>query len=824
MTLFFAGNLFAFTPTFYVGDGVTGQATQCLTPNYNTITGALENIYSNNIPNSLIILCEGTYKEDVFLSSELGITLMGENENVILEGLDNENSVISILYGKKFFLKNLKINSDSLYGIFSIQSENINLEDIEINLSSSTIKDENSSGINFSYSDNVTLKNKIEINVSSKDKDKITGITINNSQVSLEAEDLIIENLFSTNNSAIIYGLEIIDSEVDLKENIKIKNISGLEAIGILIDNSEINNTSQISINSEKIDSMSISKGIEIKNNSQININGDTIINLLEIGNGNSEAYGLFLENTQIPSFGEISLYDIRGDYISKGIYIKDTDAFFIKEIIFSENKTNDQTTFVEIINSSGDISEIYDSEESFTNYSNFKYIHLKENSDIRINKFNIYSGDAFPECLYIEENSKIEITNGNFQNCLTGSIKNKDSQIILKETNNFNENKIISFQSNDSKIEVYKPVNLSFYKNGNKINLDLIKFYNEDGYYTNIFLQNKSDVKIDLLYYKLAFNNGIADTKEYKSYGIKTIYDRINENPEYISLEGYQENSYNIETQEMPTEFIEMRAKDGEATETSNHFSVVEKECSVIKSNTYKCYDIKKSDSINGTDYEIDFKIPVSWIIANELKGDNISLYHYENGNYKKLNTEKKEMINNYQKYTANIESFSEFKIGGEETTEESSSSQTNDSSSQDTTTNNDTNTVDQNNNTPETPDQNITTPETIDENKECNITCDPVYEYLDIDNCECIDISDRVGCRIECGPGYTVDRENCECVEIVLEGVKTGIKFFNGVLYIVLIIVIIILSIIVFKKKKPKMRKNDTHNPKNKKNTRRK
>lgn len=341
------------------------------------------------------------------------------------------------------------------------------------------------------------------------------------------------------------------------------------------------------------------------------------------------------------------------------------------------------------------------------------------------------------------------------------------------------------------------------------------------------MFLQDKSDVKVDLLYYKLAFNNGIADAKEYKSYGIKAIYDRINENPEYISLEEYQEDSYNIELQEMPTEFIEMRAKDGEATETSNHFSVVEKECSVIESNTYKCYDIKKSDSINGTDYEIDFKIPVSWIIANELKGDNISLYHYENGSYKKLDTEKKEMIDNYQKYTANIESFSEFKIGGEETTEDSSSSQTNDSSSQDTTTNNDTNTVDQNNTTPETPDQNITTTETINENKECNITCDPDYEYLDIDNCECIDISDRVGCNIRCGPGYTVDRENCECVEIVLEGVKTGTKFFNGVLYIVLIIIIIILSIIVLKKKKPikpKMKKNDSNNPKNKKNTRRK
>jgi PGF-pre-PGF domain-containing protein len=809
MTLFFAGNLFAFTPTFYVGDGVTGQATQCLTPNYNKITDALENIYSNNIPNSLIILCEGTYKEDVFLSSELGITLMGENENVILEGLDNENSVISILYGKNFFLKNLKINSDSLYGIFSIQSENINLEDIEINLSSSTIQDENSSGINFSYSDNVTLKNKIEINVSSKDKDKITGITINNSQVSFEAEDLIIENLFSTNNSAIIYGLEIIDSEVDLKENIKIKNISGLEAIGILIDNSEINNTSQISINSEKIDSMSISKGIEIKNNSQININGDTIINLLEIGNGNSEAYGLFLENTQIPSFGEISLYDIRGDYISKGIYIKDTDAFFIKEIIFSENKTNDQTTFVEIINSSGDISDIYDSEESFTNYEKFKFLHLKENSDIRINKFNIYSGDAFPECLYVEENSIIEITNGNFQNCLLSSIKNKDSEIILRKTSNFNPNKLLSFQSNNSKIEVYKPVNLSFYKNGSKINLDLIKFYNEDGYSSNIFLQNKSDLKIDLLYYKIYFEDGIADAKEYKSYSVKAIYDRINENPEYISLNGYQEASYNIDVKEMPTEFIEMRAKDGEATEISNHFSVVEKECSLIEKDTYKCYDIKKSDSINGTDYEIDFKIPVSWIIANEFKGNKIFLYHYENGSYKKLDTEKKEMIDNYQKYTAKIDSFSEFKIGGEETEESSNNSSSNGTTENTTSTENnsvDNNTIDEN---ITVPDNNIITPQENIPTEECNITCDPDYEYLDIDNCECIDISDRLGCRIECGPGYTVDRENCKCVQIVLEGVKTGTKFFNGVFYIILIIIIVVLSILLLKKKKIKNKK---------------
>jgi hypothetical protein len=140
-SLFFASNILAFTPNFYVGDGVHGVLPQCQTPNYDTITKALENIYDNNISNSVITVCEGTYNEDIRLFSNLKISIIGENNNVIIQGVNNETSPVSLFIVYNFYLKNLFINTNSDLVIAAVQSNNITLENIENNIKKTSTTD-----------------------------------------------------------------------------------------------------------------------------------------------------------------------------------------------------------------------------------------------------------------------------------------------------------------------------------------------------------------------------------------------------------------------------------------------------------------------------------------------------------------------------------------------------------------------------------------------------------------------------------------------------------------------------------------------------------
>lgn len=90
--ILFTQNIFAFSPTFYVSYGFSGQASQCQSPNYLSINSAIVDIRNQSIQNPTIILCEGTYIENIDLSYSNNFSLIGENENVIIKSFAQESS------------------------------------------------------------------------------------------------------------------------------------------------------------------------------------------------------------------------------------------------------------------------------------------------------------------------------------------------------------------------------------------------------------------------------------------------------------------------------------------------------------------------------------------------------------------------------------------------------------------------------------------------------------------------------------------------------------------------------------------------------------
>ncbi len=814
LILFFANNLFAFTPTFYIGDGVSGQSPQCQTPTYNSTSLAILDIKSQGITSANLIVCEGTYQEQIIIADMSNIFLIGENENVFITSQISTTAGIVVTRSEAILIKNIDITSNSKNAIMITDSENIILE----NINAHDIQDQYDSGealsvILINNSENITLKGNINIESIRKANKEINALEIKYSDdIKIQEGNLIINDIksTSTDSTAILNGIKLLNSNLTSTSPITITDVQGKKYTnGIFLDN----NSSLIILagetNINNLDGFQEVKGINLINQSTLVTSAK--ININKIGFEHSKSYGIFSNKSNIGSFIEINLSEIKGDLETYGMYFNDTNIF-VSTVNILNNKTSSLVRGFEIINSEGLIVKIVQSNETITlNTNNYRLLNVN-NSILGVNEIQINSNNT-PFCIYTENQTELNLKNINLNKCSQNHITNKDSKITIKEST-VSLDKLSLTESQDSFIEVYKPIKFKFYNNGHKIDIDSLLIYNEDEYnYLNedIKADNFSD---DLLYFKKEYKNNILKTKTFSKYYTIGLLSKINEKPIEITLNNLNYEEIQLDFEFLPIEFLEISALKNGVRRSIDHFTVIEKNCSSTLDKSYGCYDIKTSKSLEGEDYILKFKIPTTWLTAKNTSHDKINLYHYENGKYVLLETGMQKLENGFYIYLSEIPSFSEFQISAKEK----------DSS-------------------PNVPDQNtpkeITPPDnnlpvdlcniTCGENQilntddcvcvdviidpiDCNITCNPDIQYLDEETCQCVDHQDIIPCKIECGPGYRLDRVNCECILVVQDDIRYGTGTYNFITIFILLVIILAIILLIVKLRPKKVIKNKT------------
>ena len=91
-------------------------------------------------------------------------------------------------------------------------------------------------------------------------------------------------------------------------------------------------------------------------------------------------------------------------------------------------------------------------------------------------------------------------------------------------------------------------------------------------------------------------------------------------------------------------------------------------------KSNSYKYVEIKTSgiENENIEKVEIQFKVNKTWVSENNYSPENIYLFKYENGVWRKLKTEMVETTDKEYVYKSELSGFSVFAIAYEKPVEE--------------------------------------------------------------------------------------------------------------------------------------------------------
>lgn len=834
--ILFTQNIFAFSPTFYVGDGFSGQASQCQTPNYLSITSAIVDIRNQSIQNPTIILCEGTYIENIDLSYSNNFSLIGENEHVIIKSPAQEDTPLKAINAENLILKNLKINEANLKGIVISNSINVFLEDITVsNIKGIENGDESLVGILIDVSNDVTFSGDLLIENINKNIKSTNGIEIVNCEnILFNTDSLIIHDIKSNNNysDSLLTGIKINNSILEIRSNIIISEIEGRKnTTGFLIENgSLVTNLEPIEIGITSSNSGSLFKGLEVKD-STLNLNENTLTNFFLIGTFMSDVYGLSIINSDQSSLGKLELSMVNGLNNTYAVNIIDSDDITISKIDLSNNQTENLVRLININNSNfGTINEIIIGPHNFTLQSNnFKVLNLI-NSAYEILKIDTTSANLLHNCITAENNSILKLNNINLSKCAGNHIKNTSSQIEIRKSPTIDLTKLEFQAPLESSTKIYKEMELGFFKEGRDLSLESLHLYSGEEFY-NIYENAGEKTIVDLLYYKKGYNNGILEENYFNNYSAIGIKSKLNEKPEEFYIDNLLYESQFLEFYDLPEEFIHQTSKTGAITESVDHFFVEPKaHCIFIVGKSYGCFDIKLSRSLEeNNNYTLKFKIPVSWINNNSLVKEDISLYHFESGKYYKQKTTPLAIEDGYQIFISEVDSFSEFQISGVKV--ENDLTPTNP------------------NPTPVMPDPTppvndpITPPADSNiVNPDCNITCDLDTEIFDYINCVCIekyvdpckDISckdteyldpetcecnsrfdfGQGNCRGVCDVGYTMDQNTCTCVPVILDGLPNGhIKLFNIGLIIFVIVVGVILYFIFRKKiKKDKPNKIKT------------
>ncbi len=821
--LLFMQNLFAFNPTFYVGDGVSGTDPNCQNPNYSSIQAAANSIKNDAIQNAIIIVCQGTYTENINLTDFENLSIIGENDEVIIKSPATEVSPLQVFFSTNIGLKNLKIIEPNLKGVVLNNVTDVILEDISVSEIKGIAQGEYSlAGIYISGSDNVTLKGDIKIEDVDASIKYTNGIEIRNSEgIVFDTDLLVVYNIKSSNNAtdSLLTGILINNSDIEIKSNVTISELNGRkDVIGFLAENdSVVTNENEINMGVTQSRSLSVIKGFAIEN-SRINLNDNTRTNFFSIGGFQADTYAFYLDNAQVSWLGELEFIRVIGEDKSYGLYINNSDNFIVSKIDTDNTQIEGEVRLIYIKDSdSGQIKNITNgNEEIMITTNDFRVLNII-NSSVKVNKMRITSNRDLPNCIVAENNSNIELEDIDFTNCLGNYIKNNSSEISIKNSPTINLAKIQYDQSQNSIVEVYKPVKLLPYKDGRDLKLDELYIYHDSKYFSNIF-NPETEIEYDLLYFTKGYKNGVLDSSFYNDYYFTGIKSRVNEKKEKITINDFSFQEIYIEFFSVPNEFLEQTAKAGVTTKNSDHFSVTDKTCSKTLDKSYGCFDIKLSLALEDTEnesYTLKFKLPVSWLTQKNLKKDEIVLYHLENNKYVEQKTTPLTIVDNYQIFISEVDSFSEFQIAEKK-----------DVSDVD---------VPKNDTPPETTppvteppaDSNQTNPncnikctenqildyincKCIDKQTGvCDLVCDS-NEYLDTELCQCFDLA-NAGCRGACNVGETMNLTTCTCVPVVLDGmpISQANNFWSFVLIVLVIVIAIIVFLIIRKNRKNKLKK---------------
>lgn len=829
----FLQNMFAFNPTFYVGDGVSGIAPQCQNPNYSSIFSAIVDIRNLSLNNPVVVLCEGTYIENVDLSYSNGFALIGENENVIIKSPAQENAPLKAFNAENLILKNLKIEEANLKGILIANSTNVFLEDITISNIKGIADDvQTLSGIHISESIDVNFSGDILIENIDASIKSTNGIEIEHSEnIVFDTDSLIIYDIKSNNNQSdsLLTGIKINNSIVEIKSDIIISELTARKNFtGLLIQNeSVVTNENSVEIGVTVSNSLSVTKGIEV-NNSQLILSPNTTTNLFNLGAFQSQTYAVDLNNSDLCFLGKLELSRILGDTKTYGLNINNSDNFNITKIETDNSQTEGEVRLINVKDSSGGVITkiVNDYENIVLGSTNFKVLTIN-NSVVDVEEMSVVSTRNLPNCIVVENNSIVNLYKLDLENCNGNYIKNTSSEINIKETENLDISKIQYNQSQESIVKIYKPVNLKFYKDGRDLSLDELYVYNKDAKFTNIFNVGE-EFLIDLLYFKKGYSNGILDSSFYNNYYFTGIKSRVNEKQEEITINDFSNQEIYVQFFEMPELFLEQTAKEGQTTKVSNHFAVENKTCSTALSKSYGCFDIKLSLSLEDTEnesYTLKFKLPVSWLTQNNLTKEEVVLYHYENGEYAVQKTTPLTVIDNYQIFVSEVGSFSEFQIAKIENQGDTGGNGNNPPATTPPETNPPVTTPPENTppidtNPADTDcDLNCLDTQVLDyincvclekPTNQCLLVCDGENEYLDSVLCECV-IIESSRCRGVCNVGETMDLNTCTCIPVVLDGMP--ISQANNFWWFVFGSVIVIIGAITFfvikltkRKQKPK------------------
>lgn len=828
MFIFIINNISA--QTIYVSDGAQGVNPNCLAPNYNQINDAIAYVQNNSINNAQIIVCEGTYNEDLFIMGN-NFTLIGENENVYIEGFGFNSSLIPIFNSSNITIKNFNLRTPALSAITIHQSSNINLENIEVHgIEGIHAEGGNVIGININKSNNINLEGNITIRDITSER-SIVGLLIFESNVNINTQKLRIINLITIgiNPNLKAYGIDIKQqSNVSLnsQDKIIINNLDTEQPIGIIVNNSEITETTAQDLIIQEIKGNQRSVGIELSNNAVYNQHINSEYAFLEIEDRTDGAYGIYAYKSKPDFKGKLFFENIAGDGKTISLYVEECNIFTIGEINLKNNETQEMAYNVFFKKSRGDINKLRDNEKINISDS-FISVGVYDNSYLILKDFKTMNGLSIPLGIDIS-NSIINVLDSDLSN-LTKQARFHNAVVFIYNTSNIDVQKLTYINSTLNDINIYKRLvpDYKYIANNNdtkKINNITKLYYEVKG--SNTPYQITEDLEnIDLLFYKgISTLNNQPEIFTYNDYLISIISSRINEKYISVKLNNSDPEQKILLFEEIPEIFIQQEAVSNDNQLTIvDHFFVEKINCGTQEMKiSFACYDIQKSKELFGQSYKLKFKIPLTWIEANDLNINQVFMFKKFTDKFAKINTMLREQEGGYQAYLSTMNSFSEFQIAGDK--EDTHENFNKSSGGTIISPNIDKNTSENNDSSSQPKSNGLENEEDVngsDRIYSCDLIC-PEGTFLNSLTCECLNLEDyqRLRCDKICDPGYTLDGATCSCVPIVLSGITAGNKSVNliSIFLIILLLVIIVLLVLFFLKKK-KEKNNKKQNRKSKK-----
>ncbi|MCD4739629.1 PGF-pre-PGF domain-containing protein [archaeon] len=640
----------ALAETFYVNDD--GNAQGCDGYDYTTISEALAVVETSD----RIIICDGTYNEEIEIKNAHRIFIIGECEGCV-KIIGSSGIVVDVEDSSWIALKNLDVEN----GYRGIQAKNVSQLTLE------NIHAKNIVGIGPNYPHGIYLYKtpdwELQGNILIEDVsglNTVAGIMIREtSGGEINTDSFEINTISTTSYVSWVYGLRIENSvPLTINGDINVNSISSSNnggAVGVSFDNSTV--TIEESIDVSYISSEGYTMGLWSVNSI---VTFKESIDVSGISSSESNAMGVSVNGGEATFEALITVTDVEGRLDTYGLSalscenLKVEGGFECSDVVcFSPNS---EAMGVSLSSSKASIDGITD------NGGTDESIHMK-NSEANISFFE--ANGLVDTCIYMES-SNAELSGSDLSDC--NQLFLSESDLDLFDTP-LDAEKISSDEEN-STLWQYKQVSFSFLDNETQaITPDQFLLDSASTELDQTIFPVGHEKEMTLPIQKIVIEQGSQTVIPYPNYTVAVSKDGYCEAIKTINL-GDANQTFEFTLTALPAELEEMEVYHGDSIDIMKYFTASEKDCSSqVPGELHKCYELGLPYEFQGgVDYVIlFFTVPTNWLQEKMIPNNNVDLYHYADLEWIKLETTLIETGDVNNQYTAKIISFSNFAVSGE-------------------------------------------------------------------------------------------------------------------------------------------------------------